>query len=67
MIDQVIDIRLDVRSLAATAFLGMSLYVLARAGSGALTDALIEASFVMAIAVCIYFSYRLIRLVSDVS
>ena len=48
--------KLDVRSLSATIFLAASLYLLYR---GPLLDGMVEASFFIIIAVCLYFSYRL--------
>ncbi len=56
----------DIKSLAATVFLAASLYVFARAGQGFPVNAIIEVSFMIAIVVCLYFSYRLILIVNDV-
>ncbi|MGA9141782.1 MAG: hypothetical protein WBZ29_16270 [Methanocella sp.] len=61
------DIKLDIKSLAATIFLAASLYVFARAGQGFPVNAIIEASFIVAIVVCLYFSYRLILIMNDVA
>jgi hypothetical protein len=61
------NIKLDVKSLAATVFLVASLYVFARAGQGFPVNAIIEASFIIAIIVCLYFSYRLILIMNDVA
>jgi hypothetical protein len=58
-------LRLDVKSLAATLFLAASVYVLARSGQSSPANAIIEGSFIIAIAVCLYFSYRLILAVND--
>jgi len=55
----------DIKSLAATVFLAASLYVFARAGHGFPANAIIEVSFMIAIVVCLYFSYRLILIVND--
>jgi hypothetical protein len=55
----VIEIRLDFKSLAATLFLGGSLYVMTGADPGSVYVAAIAMAFVIAITVCLYFSYRL--------
>lgn len=55
-----IRIRLDVRSLAAAIFLAVSLYVMTGADQNSIYTAGIAMAFVLAITVCIYFSYRLV-------
>lgn len=60
-----INIKIDVKSLLATAFLALSAYVLFRAGQGALFSGIIEVTFLTAITACLYFSYRLIVVVHD--
>lgn len=59
------NVRLDVKSLAATIFLGASLLVLMQAGQGSIYNAALEIGMVIAIFVCLYFSYRLILVVND--
>ena len=59
-----INIKLDVRSLAATIFLAASLYVLAKADQGSIFNAVMEITIVIAITVLLYFSYRLILIVN---
>jgi hypothetical protein len=61
----VIDMKLHVRSLAAKVFLGASLYVMATANQSSLFNAAIGIFFVIAIIVCLYFSYRLILIVNE--
>lgn len=61
----VINIRVDFKSLLATIFLALSTYVLFRAGQGSLLAGFIEVMFIALIAVCLYFSYRLIIVVNN--
>ena len=55
-----IRIRIDVRSLAATIFLAVSLYVMTGTDQNSIYTAGIAMAFVIAIIVCLYFSYRLV-------
>ena len=59
-----INIKLDVRSLAATIFLAASLYVLAKADQGSIFNAVMEITIVIVIAFCLYLSYRLIVIIN---
>lgn len=52
------------RSLAATLFLAASLYVVAVADSDSMFSATVAVSFIIAIVVCLYFSYRLLLIVN---
>jgi hypothetical protein len=56
----VIRIRFDVRSLAAAIFLAVPLYVMTGADQNSIYTAGIAMAFVIAITVCLYFSYRLV-------
>ena len=55
-----IKIRLDVRSLAAAIFLAVSLYVMTGTDQNSIYTAGIVMAFVIAITVCLYYSYRLV-------
>jgi hypothetical protein len=55
-----IRIRFDVRSLAAAIFLAVSLYVMTGTDQSSIYTAGIVMAFVMAISVCLYYSYRLV-------
>ena len=61
----VIDIRLDVKSLAATIFLAASIYMMYSAGQPLAFNAILAAMFIMAIVVGLYFSYRLFVIVYE--
>lgn len=58
-------IKVDFKSLLATMFLALSAYVLFRAGQGSLFAGIVEVMFITLIAICLYFSYRLIIVVNN--
>ena len=58
---------LDVKSLAAAFFLSLGLYMFMRADQGTVASALVQALFLMAIALGFYLSYRLAIIVNEIS